>query len=248
MNKKALTLSLIAVLISFLGGFLLANALNKNELDTLRGNIDKLKKTSATETQTSSETTLSDEELRGKISEADQNPTNLIVQRSLGLALYRYALLKQDTEILLDVARLLMRVYEKNSNDFEVTTALGNVYFDIGYFRKDDANFQKAREFYGQALRQKPNNADIRTDFGLTYFLLNAPEYEKAIAEFKKALQINPKHEKTLQVISEAFLAQNKFAEAEKNILKLREVNANNPNLADLNARMEEGRISLQKK
>jgi tetratricopeptide (TPR) repeat protein len=246
MNKKALTLSLIAVLISFLGGFLLANALNKNELDTLRENIDKLKKSLSTETQTSSEITLSDEELRGKISEADQNPTNLIVQRNLGLALYRYALLKQDTEILLDVARLLMRVYEKNSNDTEVTITLGNVYFDIGYFRKDDANFQKAREFYGQALRQKPNNADVRTDLGLTYFLLNAPEYEKAVVEFQKALQINPRHEKTLQVISEAFLAQNKFAEAEKNILKLREVNANNPGLTDLTARLEESRSSSQ--
>ncbi len=246
MNKKALTLSLIAVLISFLGGFLLANALNKNELDTLRENIDKLKKSLSTETQTSSEITLSDEELRGKISEADQNPTNLIVQRNLGLALYRYALLKQDTEILLDVARLLMRVYEKNSNDTEVTITLGNVYFDIGYFRKDDANFQKAREFYGQALRQKPNNADVRTDLGLTYFLLNAPEYEKAVIEFQKALQINPRHEKTLQVISEAFLAQNKFAEAEKNILKLREVNANNPGLTDLTARLEESRSSSQ--
>lgn len=113
MNKKALALSLIAVFISFLGGFLLANALNKNELNTLRGDNEKLKNSPNIETQNSSEITLSDEELRRKISEADQNPVNIVVQRGLGLALYRYASIKQDTEILSDVARLLMRSYEK---------------------------------------------------------------------------------------------------------------------------------------
>ncbi len=248
MNKKALALSLIAVFISFLGGFLLANALNKNELNTLRGDNEKLKNSLNIETQNSSEITLSDEELRRKISEADQNPVNIEVQRGLGLALYRYASIKQDTEILSDVARLLMRSYEKNSNDFEVTTALGNVYFDIGYFKKDDENFQKAREFYTQALKEKPNDADVRTDFGLTYFLLNTPENEKAITEFQKSLRINPRHEKTLQVIAQAFLAENKPEEAERYILRLREVNGNNSNLPNLVTRLEESKNNFQKK
>lgn len=248
MNKKTLALSLIAVFISFLGGFLLANALNKNELNTLRSDVEKLKNSRNAESSNGSEITLSDEELRHKISEADQNPTNTAVQRGLGLALYRYALIKQDSEILSDVARLLMRSYEKDPNDFEVTTALGNVYFDIGYFKKDDENFQKAREFYAKALKQKPNDADVRTDFGLTYFLLNTPENEKAIAEFQKSLQINPKHEKTLQVISQALLAENKFEEAEKYISKLKQVNGNNPGLAVLTARLEESKNNSQKK
>ena len=248
MNKKALVLSLIAVFISFLGGFLLANALNKNDLNTLRNDIERLKNSQNTETQNSSEITLSDEELRRKISEADQNPTDTAVQRGLGLALYRYALIKQDTEILIDIARLLTRSYEKDSNDFEVTTALGNVYFDIGYFKKDDENFQTAREFYAKALKQKPNDEDVRTDLGLTYFLLNTPENEKAIAEFQKSLQINPKHEKTLQVISQAFLAENNTEEAEKYISKLKEVNGNNPNLSNLVTRLEESKNNSRKK
>lgn len=248
MNKKALAISVIAVLISFLGGFLLANALNKNELDRLRSEVEKLKNQENIQSQNSPEITLSDEELRDKIAEADQTPNNIRVQRNLGLALYRYALIKQDTELLNDVARLLTRSYEKDSDDFEVTTALGNVYFDIGYFKKTDENFEKAREFYYKALKQKPNDADVRTDLGLTWFLLNTPDNEKAIAEFQKSLQINPRHEKTLQFISQALLAQNKFEEAEKYILKLREVNGDNPGLADLEMRLEEGKSNLQKK
>lgn len=248
MNKKALAVSLIAVFVSFLGGFILANAFNKNELNTLRGDVEKLKNSQNTETQTNSEIALSEEELRGKISEADENPSDLKVQRNLGLALYRYALIKQDTELLSDVARLLTRSFEKNSNDFEVATALGNVYFDIGYFRKTDENFYKAREFYERALKLKPSDADVRTDLGLTYFLLTAPENEKAIAEFQKSLQINPRHEKTLQVISEAYLAEKKFEGAEKHLLKLEQVNENNPNLSVLQARLKEGKGNLQKK
>lgn len=248
MNKKASAISLIAVLISFLGGFLLANAFNKNELEKLRGDLEKFKNQETAQSQVTSEITLSDEELRDKIAEADRQPTNIQAQRSLGLALYRYALIKQDAALLTDVARLLARSFEKDSNDFEVTTALGNAYFDIGYFKKEDENFQKAREFYALALKQKPNDADVRTDLGLTYFLLNQPENEKAIAEFQKSLQINPQNEKTLQVISQALLAENKFEEAEKYIAKLGEVNGNNSGLSDLKSRLEEGKGNLTKK
>lgn len=240
MDKKLFWISLAAVIISFFGGFLLANALNRNELNALRADVERLKNSSNAAPNNNAELSLSDEEIRQKIAEADKNPDNFNFQKNLGLALYRYAAMKQDAQLLSEVARLLTRANQKNGKDYDVLIALGNSYFDIGYIKKDDENLKKSREFYQQALAQKPNDADARTDLGLTYFLVNPPETEKALAELNKSLQTNPKHEKTLQVMAQVFLSQNKTDEAEKYLTKLREVNPENQFLPKLDLQLSQ--------
>ena len=247
MNAKVFLLTIIAVAVSFVGGFLLANGLNRTELNTLRGENERLKNDLTASSQVNQEFSLSDDEIREKIAEADSNPGNLAFQKDLGMALYRYAAVKQDSEMLEEVARLLTRFYEKNPKDPDVTVTLGNIYFDIGYFKKDNGQFEKSRVFYQQVLEQKPDSVDIRTDLGLTYFLTTPPENEKAIAEFQKSLQINPGHEKTLQVVIQAFLNQNKTAEAEKFLAKLREVNAGNRTLPELESQIAQIKNNSQK-
>lgn len=234
MDKKLFWISMAAIIISFFGGFLLANALNRNELNTLRAEAERLKSSSNAAPNNNAELSLSDEEIRQKIAEADKNPDNFNFQKNLGLALYRYAAMKQNVLLLAEVARLLTRASQKDEKDYDVLIALGNSYFDIGYIKKDDENLKKSREFYQKALTQKPNDADVRTDLGLTYFLVNPPETDKALAEFEKSLQTNPKHEKTLQVMAQAFLSQNKTVEAEKYLTLLKEVNPKNQFLPEL--------------
>ena len=237
MNKKVFWISLVAVIISFFGGFLLANALNRNELNTIRAEIERLKNSSP---QDKSEVSLSDEEIRQKIAEADKNPENFNFQKNLGLALYRYATMKQDAQLLAEIARLLTRANQQDAKDYEVLITLGNCYFDIGYIKKDNEKLTKAREFYQKALSQKPNDVDVRTDLGLTYFLVNPPETDKALAEFQKSLQTNPKHEKTLQVTAQALLSQKKVAEAANYLTRLREVNPENQFLPELESQLSQ--------
>lgn len=247
MNTKVFLLTTVAVIVSFAGGFLLANGINRSELNNLRGENERLKNNQNSNNTDNSELSLSDAEIRQKIVEADNNPNNLAFQKKLGMALYRYAAMKQDTELLAEVARLLNRFNEKNPKDLDVTVTLGNIYFDIGYFKKDNGQFQKARELYQKALEQKPDNADVRTDLGLTYFLTIPSENEKAIAEFQKSLQTNPAHEKTLQVIVQALLNENKTAEAEKFLAKLKEVNAENQTLPELETKIAQIKSNPQK-
>lgn len=234
MNGKVFWLSIIAVMVSFAGGFLLANALNRNEINELRAENGRLKSSENEPAANDSGFSLTDEEVRQKIAEADRNPNNFAFQKNLGLALYRYAAMKQNADLLAEVGRLLTRAFENDPKDYETITTLGNIYFDIGYFKKDNAQFEKAREFYQKALEQKPNDVDVRTDLGLTYFLNAPPESEKALAEFQKSLQINPKHEKTLQVAAQTLLGQNKPVEAEKFLARLKEANPKNQYLAEL--------------
>lgn len=240
MDKKLFWISTAAVIISFFGGFLLANALNRSELNTLRAETERLKNSPNALPNNNAELSLSNEEIRQKIAEADKNPDNFDFQKNLGLALYRYAAMKQDAELLAEVARLLTRANQKDEKDYDVLIALGNSYFDIGYIKKDNENLKKSREFYQKALAQKPNDADVRTDLGLTYFLVNPPETDKALAEFNKSLQTNPKHEKTLQVTAQTFLSQNKTEEAEKYLTRLREVNPKNQFLPELELQLSQ--------
>ncbi|CAN5169202.1 hypothetical protein BH20ACI1_BH20ACI1_19580 [soil metagenome] len=233
MNKKLFWLSIIAVIISFIGGFLLANALNRNEITNLQTENGRLKTVQDTANQKDKELTLSDEEISRKIAEADQNPNNISFQKNLGIALYNYAAMKQNAELLSEISRLLTRAYNDNPKDTDVVTTLGNIYFDIGYLKKNNENFLKAREFYQKALEQKPNDAGIRTDLGLTYFLINPPETDQAITEFQKSLLVDSKHEKTLQVLTQALISRNKNAEAEKYLERLKQVNPNNRQLAE---------------
>lgn len=247
MNKKAFWLSIVAVLASFIGGFLIANSLNRNELNTLRSENENLKNVQNETNQQEEELSLSDEEIKRKIIEADQNPTNISFQKNLGLALYNYASMKQNVELLLEVSRLLTRVYENNPKDYDALVTLGNINFDIGYFGKNNENLQKARVFYEKALEQKPNDENVRTDLGLTYFLSNPAQTDQAVIEFQKSLEINPKQEKTLEAIIQALLSENKKDEADKYITKLKEVNPNNQILSSLNATLLENEKTLQK-
>ena len=247
MNGKLFWLTAIAVIVSFLGGFLLANALNRNELNSLRAENERLAKSTNQSSQNESEIVLSDEEIRQKIAEADRNPKNFAFQKNLGLALYRYAAMKQDAELLAEVGKILTRAFEINRQDYDVAVTLGNIFFDIGYFKKDNAQFQKAREFYQIALEQRQNDADVRTDLGLTYFLSVPPENSAAMSEFQKSLQINPKHEKTLQVMTQLLLSQKKIEEAEKYIVRLKDVNSSNQFLPELESQILQIKNDSQK-
>lgn len=243
MGKKSIWISILAVIVSFIGGFLLANALNRSELDALRAENGRLKDAPA---QPAGEADLSTEEIRQRIAEADQNPDNFTFQKNLGLALYRYGAMKQDTGLLTDTSRILERAHKLNSKDYEIIVTLGNLYFDIGYITKDNKQFQKSREFYEQALMQRPADVDVRTDLGLTYFLENPPQNENAIAEFQKSLKENPQHEKTLQFLIQAYLKTGRKTEADISLAELKKINPNAPTISEIEKQLSQPEKTIQ--
>jgi tetratricopeptide (TPR) repeat protein len=231
MSKSTIWLSLIAIVVSFVAGFMLANTINRSEVGALKAENDRLKNESGKPKPGDDDATLSDEEIRAKIAEADRSPTNLAFQRELGAALYRYAAMKQDVPNLEASSRLLLRAHQLDPKDHDIVVGLAHSYFDTGYYGKQNAAFDKAREYYGKALALRPRDVEIQTEIAMTYFLLDPPENEKAIAEFQKSLAIDPKHEKTLQFLAEAYAKINKVDEAEKTLGRLREVNPRSPEI-----------------
>ncbi len=100
MANKSYLITIIAVLVSFAVGFLLANALNRDELDAVRLENNRLKTSEANNTQNTTELTLTNDEIQTKIADADANPGNFTFQKNLGLALYRYGSMKKDSALI----------------------------------------------------------------------------------------------------------------------------------------------------
>lgn len=246
MNKKALIISVVAVVFSFIGGFILANALNRNEINNLQAELGRLKNSQPSQTE-ASKATLTEDEIRAKIAEADGNPTNIEFQKNLAIGLYRYANAEQESKWLPDVARILTRVVENNPKDFNAVVSLAGVYFDIANEKQDSEIFKKSREFYKKALEINPNDVETQTDLGLTYLMEKPANEASAIAEFQKSLKIDPKHEKTLQNMIQAQIGIGNAAAAEQFLNQLKEVNPNNEALSDLTAQLAEKKNNTQK-
>lgn len=239
MNTKSIWITVIAVALSLVGGFLLANTINRSELNRLRGENEKLKTANADDgSKGTTDFSLSNEEIDAKMAEAEQNATNFQFQKNLGLALYKYASMKQNPDILIKSQTILERAYSLNKTDQEVVIGLGNAYFDLGLFNKDNASFVRARERYQLAFDQNPADVEVSTDLGLTFFLQDPPDMAAATGQFRKSLKINPKHEKTLQFIAQSLIKQGKQDEAKTFLDTLQSVNPANQSINELSAMM----------
>jgi tetratricopeptide (TPR) repeat protein len=67
--------------------------------------------------------------------------------------------------------------------------ALGNTYMDA-------ERYPDAIQWYQKALALEPDNPDVSTDLGISYYYSNRTE--DALKQFQHSLQVNPKHLKTL--------------------------------------------------
>ena len=247
MSKKFWFLSLLAVIASFFGGFLMANAFNRNELNSLRAENDRLKSSSPESADNSNASSIDNNELTQKIAEADKNPDNFDYQKNLGLALYKYAAMKRDTDLLKESARILGRAANLRSGDLDVLIGLGNAHFDLGYFGKDNAELVRSRDPYTRALALRPNDVEVTTDLGLTYFLVDPPEDQKAVVEFQKSLKSNPKHEKTLEFMIQSLIRLNRLSEAETYLVQLRVADPSSDAIDGLAAKMQQAKVAVAK-
>ena len=83
----------------------------------------------------------------------------------------------------------LKTVADKEASNPTPRVQLGNLYFDAE--RYDDAI-----KWYGDALKLAPNDVNVSTDLGVSFYYSNQPD--KALTQFDRSLKLDPKHAKTL--------------------------------------------------
>ena len=245
MDKNTVLYVIAALLLGFIGGFLLANAINRSEMAGLRAqavqSTSSNSNTGSPAASDGSEPSLTDDEIRAKLAEADRNPSNFDYQKNLGTALYKYASMKDLPGLLPDTVRLLERADSLNGKDLEVIVALGNAHFDQGFQKKDASEFQKARETYARALALHPDDADVQTDNAITWFVQPDPDYPKAAAALEKIVASNPKHTRSLQFLAQTYIKLGRTADAQKILDKIKAIDPTDKSIADLTKQIASG-------
>lgn len=83
----------------------------------------------------------------------------------------------------------LRAVAEREATNPKPRIELANLYFDA-------EKFDDAIKWYEAALKLNPNDVNVSTDLGVSYYYTNNPD--KALAQLDRSLKIDPKHAKTL--------------------------------------------------
>jgi tetratricopeptide (TPR) repeat protein len=131
----------------------------------------------------------------------------------------------------------LTRANQLRPEDQQAIIALGNANFDAN-------RFEIAEKWYTAALVKNPKDINVRTDLGLTFLFREQQNLDRAIQEFRRSLELNPRHGQTLQNMTVALIKKGNVSEAEAMLSKLREVNPGNQSLQKLTADLEASRTS----
>ncbi len=165
-------------------------------------------------------------QVRAAIDAANNNPKD--VRAQLNLAGMYYQIGNFDKAI--EYADRAIAIEPENIG---AQTASGDIRFDKG-------DFIGAARFYEHVLEHQPENVNVRTDLGSTFFQRTPPDLDRAIAEYRRSLEIDPRHENTLVNLSIVHLTRNDKAAARQVIEQLAAAHPNNSSLAELQKRVAE--------
>lgn len=115
----------------------------------------------------------------------------------------------------------LERASKIKPDDHDTTVNLANAYFDAG-------RYENAEKTYIAALAKKPDDANVRADLGLTFVFRPQPDYDRAIQEFNRVLEKDPKHIQALQNLTVAYTKKRDAAKATATLARLEEADATN--------------------
>jgi len=226
MKKDNVMFVVLGLLVGLVFGFALANSINKsayekpealsasvsnsNKNPALPPNHPPLGNSIGEQRQTGSPP-----EVMAAIEKAKSDPKNFDAQMTAGDLYYQIGRFDEAATFYETAGKV-------KPGDLEPMVKAGNANFDA-------EKYERAAQWYLQALEKVPNNVDIRTDLGLTFFLRTPRDIDRAIKEYKTSLSIKPEHEVTLQNLTLAYDEKDDREGFVTTLEKLRKVNPSNP-------------------
>ncbi|MCA1616979.1 MAG: tetratricopeptide repeat protein, partial [Acidobacteria bacterium] len=156
---------------------------------------------------------------------ARENPQNFEAQMVAARSLY-------EAERFDDAIEFLLRANTIQPSNVEPVVALGHVNSDAG-------NFTTAVKWYAAALQMNPENVSLRADLGRVHLLNQPPDYDRAVAELRRAIERDPRHEPSLQLLTFALAKKGQTEEARATLAKLEGVNPSNEAIPRLREQIE---------
>lgn len=210
MKKESLLFGIIGLLGGLVIGFITTNSYNRSVLQNQTVQIPPNMQMMNQPNNPTAAMPEVDEALK----KADNEPDNFDAQLKVGEMFQR----------INNFEKALTYIEKANKikpDDYKAIVLLGNVNFEL-------KRFEEAQKWYEQALAKKPDDVSVRSDLGLTFFLREKIDIDRAIKEYKTSLSINPNHEPTLQNLAVAYLEKKDNAGLQETIAKLEKVNPNN--------------------
>ncbi len=228
MDKEKFFYGIIGLLAGCIIGFLFANNLNQGQVQTVAvppmattGNLPPPSGQNLPpdhpqlENNTTAPTGAPLAEVTEALKNAEAKPDDFKAQLDAG-DLY-YQIQRFD-----EAAKFYERAAKLRPGALEVMVKTGNAFFDA-------EKFETAEKWYTNALAKNPDDVNVRTDLGLTFYLRNPPDVERAIKEYKISLEKNPNHELTLQNLVVALREKGDTKAAQEITDRLAKVNPVNP-------------------
>ncbi|MBA2339175.1 MAG: tetratricopeptide repeat protein [Pyrinomonadaceae bacterium] len=238
MSKENTLFTIIGVLLGFIIGFMFANSVNQSDTH------QHAAQNALPDTTVSQPQTLAGEhpaaasnadgsgaggmmpDVQAKIQRAKDEPDNF--QAQIEAAELYYQIKRFDRAI-----ELLLRANQLRPENYEVVLNLGHANFEA-------KKYTEAERWYTTASIKKPDDINARTGLGLTFLLRQPPELDRAVTEFRRSLEIDPRHEQTLGALTDVLLKKGDAAQAQQTLQLLEQVNPTNTDLATFRSRIEQ--------
>lgn len=212
MNGKNLLFGICGIAIGLVVGFFAANSLNRDASLT-----DSVRANSNSGAVAAEITGPAVDELLQK---AESEPQNFATQMRTG---DMYAKISRFDEAVKFYKRGLLL----KPADFNANLVLANALFDSG-------NFEEAESYYSKALSINDKDVNARIDLGSTFVERASPDYTRAIAEFEKALLLDPNNDAAMYYLGIAKLRKGDRTGALEIAERLEKTNAGSTLIAKL--------------
>jgi tetratricopeptide (TPR) repeat protein len=236
MSKDNILFSIIGVLLGFIIGFMFANNANQQGMKarpaaptasqgTLPPDHPQLPSNAVADQPGSSQAGAMPG-VQAAIEKARIEPNNFEAQKQAGEMFYQIQRWDEAIDFWLKANKL-------KPDDYETIVHIGNAYFESG-------KYELAEQWYTSALIKNQNDVGVRTDLGTTFMARTPPDFDRALKEYRRSLEINPNHEQSLHNIVIAYTKKGQAKEAQEMIARLEKVNPNNPDLPRMRSQLQE--------
>jgi Flp pilus assembly protein TadD len=134
-----------------------------------------------------------------------------------------------------DAIDFFTKANQLRPGDYDTLVMLGNANYEAG-------RFDVAGRWYAEALQKKPDDAGVRTNLGLTYYQGTPSQPDRAVAEFRRALQTDPNHVAALHNLTLALARTGDVAGARETLARLEKLNPQDDDLTALRQEVEKAK------
>jgi tetratricopeptide (TPR) repeat protein len=209
---RNLLFGICGIAIGLVVGFFAANSLNREAslTETARANRNS----------TAVATEITGPAVDELLQKAEAEPQNFATQMRTG---DMYAKISRFDEAVKFYKRGLIL----KPSDFNANLVLANALFDSG-------KFEEAEAYYSKALAINEKDVNARIDLGTTFVERATPDYDRAIAEFEKALGLEPNNDAAMYYLGIAKLRKGDRAGAVEIAERLEKTNSGSTLIAKL--------------